>query len=345
MVAIGAVRREGPSTFAISNGARTYTVFRNEDREVVCDCSRYLALHEQDEQCEHILAVKEFVSKGEPTMAKAVREKVKEVEETEEETTFDNQVEDANESPGTERFTPNYKPSWFLKLQESLPKSLIKNREGWKAGGKTVMVDYIEWTTAVHLLNAALGASWSWEIVSSQIVGNEFVIHGRLRVQNGMTYTSHDGIGTGTLKEGKEEVGVKGAESDALKRAATKFGLGLELYDKDGDWSVPAKDDDNMVDEPFDNPKPNKAKADSAVAVAAKRQKEAGNGGGANPNVATSLMDKISDKQISWISGQLAEQADIENIDQECQDVMGCVVEELSKKGASKFIDHLKEKA
>jgi hypothetical protein len=344
MVAIGHVRRDG-TTFVVSNGSPKargkvdHHVTRNEDREVVCDCPSYAELREQDEQCEHILAVKEFVKKGEP-MARAVREKVKEVEveESEEAVTFD-----MPNTMGVTRDQTGENPSWFKTLQQPIPESLIKSRAGWKdAKGKQVYVDYIEWHTAVKLLNAAIGASWSWQVLSIFPAGDKLTIcHGRITVNlpDGSTIY-RDGIGTGD----NNEMGIKGAEHDAIKRAATKFGMALELYDKDGGHSfVPETKEDNMVDAPFDNPKPNQARANGAVAEAAKRQQ--GNGNGDNPNVATSLTNSITEKQVYFISTRLAEDAGILDIDQECQDVMGCAIEELSKTGASKFIDHLKAKA
>jgi predicted nucleic acid-binding Zn finger protein len=335
MVAIGAVRRDDKA-HVVSNGKFDYIVTRNQEREIVCDCPYYVELREQDEQCEHILAVKEFVSKGEP-MPKAVREKAKEVETEAEETEFDNQV-GSSESPTTAENRSN--PSWFKKLQQPLPVSLVKQREGWydKKSGEQVMVDYIEWHSVVKLLNAAVGYNWTWQVISITTGEAGTLCHGRITVDG---YITRDGIGCGD----SSEKGVKGAEHDALKRAATKFGIALELYDKDAEHGV--EESSNMVDEPFDNPKPNKTRADSAVATAAKRQQaagKAGNASGDNPNVATGLTNLVTAKQLGLIN-YLAKEAGIFNVEAECAEVCGCDPVELSKAGASTFIDHLKAAA
>jgi hypothetical protein len=118
---------------------------------------------------------------------------------------------------------------------------------------------------------------------------------------------TREGIGTGS---GESELGIKKAEHDALKRAAVKFGIARDLYKKESDvierdGAVPPQND---------------------------------NGFPSNP-VAKSLGDLVTAKQLGMIRA-LARETGID-ADEECQAVMNCKTDELSKKAASAFIQHL----
>ncbi len=58
-----------------------------------------------------------------------------------------------------------------------------------------------------------------------------------------------------------------------------------------------------------------------------------------NPNIATSLMDMITAKQLGLISAHCRELHLV--ADNECQLKMKCLVNELSKAAASEFIQYL----
>ena len=109
-------------------------------------------------------------------------------------------------------------------------------------------------------------------------------------------------------------MGIKKAEHDALKRAAVKFGIARELYKRESD----VIEREGAVPPTFNND----------------------GGFPANP-VATSLMDLVTAKQLGMIRAISRETAI--DPDEECQTVLSCKTDELSKKAASAFIQHLQD--
>ncbi len=111
-------------------------------------------------------------------------------------------------------------------------------------------------------------------------------------------------IGTGSAES---ETGIKKAEHDALKRAAVKFGMARELYQRD--------DDEHQSAAPPTLPR--------------------------DP-LAKSLPDLVTPKQLVAI--RAISQAQGVKADEECQALYRCKLEELSRKAASALIDHLKSR-
>jgi hypothetical protein len=106
-------------------------------------------------------------------------------------------------------------------------------------------------------------------------------------------------------------MGIKKAEHDALKRAAVKFGIARDLYKKESDTieregAIPPNND----------------------------------GFPANP-IAKSLSDLVTAKQLGMIRAISREIGF--DADEECQNVMQCKTDELSKRAASSFIQHLQD--
>lgn len=97
----------------------------------------------------------------------------------------------------------------------------------------------------IRRLNEAFGYNWSDEVISTTHSPDfgEVIVHVRLTVNlrsNSTIHTqvTHDGLGRCILHRnatGFSEYGndVKAAHSDGLRKAATKFGFSLDLYDKD----------------------------------------------------------------------------------------------------------------
>jgi len=158
----------------------------------------------------------------------------------------------------------------FAILQGRTPKSVIKTRPG--KGKKTF--SYVPHGYVTSVLNKAFGFNWDWEIlpqengqmflVLPQIMGpdryNEgkdcqwrpgsILVHGRLtiRLVNPKDLTCLLATITKTATGEKEIIRgmtwgglVKSAESDALKKAATRLGIAIDLYwqDDDADY-IPA---------------------------------------------------------------------------------------------------------
>ncbi|MEE2708261.1 MAG: Rad52/Rad22 family DNA repair protein [Gemmatimonadota bacterium] len=94
-------------------------------------------------------------------------------------------------------------------------------------------VDYIETPTVITRMNEAFQGEWSFKILDHKLLEDVVVVLGELTA-GGITKQQ---FGTCELShEGEEGVlfslgdGMKAAASDALKKCATLFGLGLQLY-------------------------------------------------------------------------------------------------------------------
>lgn len=132
-------------------------------------------------------------------------------------------------------------------LERKLDPKLIKERT--QGGTK---LSYIGGHTVIRLLNEAFGYKWSFEIVGEEIVPsqpklNKYAKEGQpkyedqppvVKVLGRLTvpglgvkeqYGSKVVIGGAT----EQEASFKSASTDALKKCATMFGIGLELYEDD----------------------------------------------------------------------------------------------------------------
>lgn len=114
-------------------------------------------------------------------------------------------------------------------LQRPFPSDQIKQRT--TTLGTTV--DYIETHSVITRLNEVFGGEWSFKIVEHQLMEDDVVVLGELTAE-GVTKQQ---FGTCELHQESEEgvvfsIGdaLKAAASDALKKAATLFGIGLQLY-------------------------------------------------------------------------------------------------------------------
>lgn len=115
-------------------------------------------------------------------------------------------------------------------LTRPFPASAIKQRSG--GGGR--MLDYVEGHTVIHRLNEATGNNWEMAVkaISRQDLGQGRALmtaHVALTLP-GLGTREHIGIQEVSANAGDL---VKGAVTDALKKAATLFGVGLELYGPD----------------------------------------------------------------------------------------------------------------
>lgn len=190
-------------------------------------------------------------------------------------------------------------------LRKNVDPELVKQREGWRdRNGNTHYVDYVEWHTVADILDEN-APNWSHAVKDIRQIGDIFTVTVAITI-DGVT---REGIGTGTAES---ELGIKKAEHDALKRAAVKFGIARELYKKESDriereGAVPPTGNDGFP---------------------------------ANP-IAKSLSDLVTAKQLGMIRA-ISREISID-ADEECQTVMQCKTDELSKKAASGFIQHLQD--
>jgi hypothetical protein len=186
-------------------------------------------------------------------------------------------------------------------LKQQVDPNVIKTREGWKdRQGNTHMVEYVEWHAVADILDR-VAPTWQHAVRNVAQIGEMVAVTAAITI-DGVT---REGVGTGTAES---EMGIKKAEHDALKRAAVKFGIARELYQRESE--VIEKEG---AAQPAEFPR--------------------------DP-LAKSMADLVTPKQLGMIRA-LAREAGVE-VEEECQNVLRCKTDELSKRAASSFIDHLK---
>lgn len=112
-------------------------------------------------------------------------------------------------------------------LTRPFPPELIKQRQG--QGGKTL--SYVETHAVIARLNEGCDA-WSFEVVEHQVLDEEVIVVGKLNA-DGVVKSAFGGSAIARDREGRPVSiadALKGAASDALKKAASLLGVGLELY-------------------------------------------------------------------------------------------------------------------
>ncbi|HEV3469400.1 MAG TPA: Rad52/Rad22 family DNA repair protein [Pyrinomonadaceae bacterium] len=187
-------------------------------------------------------------------------------------------------------------------LKQPVDPKLIKTREGWTdRNGNKHMVEYVEWHTVADLLDR-IAPTWSHSVRGIVQIGDMVAVTAAISI-DGVT---REGVGTGNADN---ETGIKKAEHDALKRAAIKFGIARELYQRESE----------VIEREGAGPQPGDFPRDP---------------------LAKSMADLVTPKQLGMIRA-LAREAGVD-AEEECQANMRCRTEELSKRAASSFIDHLK---
>jgi len=185
-------------------------------------------------------------------------------------------------------------------LSRPIDPRLVKTREGWTdRQGNKHMVEYVEWHTVADILDR-IAPTWAHAVKFIVQIGDMVAVTVTLTI-DGVT---REGVGTG---DAHNETGIKKAEHDGLKRAAIKFGIARELYQRESDVI----------------------------------ERTGAAGGFPSDPQAKSVTDLVTPKQLGMIRA-LAREADVE-VEGECQQVFKCDSASLSKRAASSFIDHLKK--
>jgi hypothetical protein len=186
-------------------------------------------------------------------------------------------------------------------LRQQIDPTVVKTREGWTdRQGNTHMVEYVEWHAVADILDR-ITPSWSHSVRNVVQIGDMVAVTAAITI-DGVT---REGVGTGTAES---EMGIKKAEHDALKRAAVKFGIARELYQRESE----------VIEK-------------EGTAVQGQFPRDP---------LAKSMADLVTPKQLGMIRA-LAREASVD-VEEECQSVLRCKTDELSKRAASSFIDHLK---
>jgi len=351
--AMGLVNREGEYfkvfTPSIKGQEKWFEVRRNEVGAVICDCPEFMENSGNPGfRCEHILAVKHALLAQQAlqaTSSKVINQtesgvstrdeqkqtpreadvssigqdgnvKAVEVELGDKKGEFEMKhnndlkevIIEETEHTG-EAVKPNNVLDFSATLQElrrNVDPRLVKQREGWRdRNGNVQTVDYVEWHTVADILDD-VAPHWTHTVKDIKEIGDIMTVTVAITI-DGVT---REGIGTGNAHN---EMGIKKAEHDALKRAAVKFGIARDLYKKESDvierdGSIGSKD---------------------------------GDGGFPDQPVAKNLGELVTAKQLGMIRA-LARELRID-ADEECNSVMNCRSDELSKSAASSFIKHLQE--
>jgi Rad52/22 family double-strand break repair protein len=186
--------------------------------------------------------------------------------------------------------------SILLVLSEPLPPNVLRQRIGWRdASGEERWVDYIEWYTAADILDRTC-PDWSHEVRDITVIGDLVAVTAAITIK-GITRC---GVG---VDSALDERGIKGAEHDALKRAAVKFGLARYLY---GRGPAERKASSNQ---------PNKQKVFREG-------------------------DQVTEKQLSAIYA-IAKAKSLD-AQLESHSLFRCEPEQLNRSAASELIDHLR---
>ena len=187
-------------------------------------------------------------------------------------------------------------------LRQQVDPNVIKTREGWTdRSGNLHMVEYVEWHTVADILDRVT-PTWQHAVRDVRQIGDMAVVTAAITI-DGVT---REGVGTGTADS---EMGIKKAEHDALKRAAVKFGIARELYQRESD----------VIEKEGATPSTREFPRDP---------------------LAKSMADLVTPKQLGMIRA-IGREIGVD-VEEECQTVLRCKTDELSKRAASSFIDHLK---
>jgi hypothetical protein len=352
IASMGLVSREENKFRVMTPGLRgrsvSYEVWRDAKGKVRCSCLEFEEMSERESvfRCEHILAVKHSIlannSKPQATTAElisresetVVKEEAKNeiasetlseksVERGQNEVKTINVVtdirslakhENEEKSMNTLKIAEVNEQSNEIKnnviqfkdtlntLRQQVDPKLVKTRQGWTdRQGQSHTVEYVEWHAVADILDRVT-PDWSHAVRDIKQIGNIVAVTAAITI-DGIT---REGIGTG---DALSEMGIKKAEHDALKRAAVKFGIARELYQRESD----------IIE-----------KEGFVTATQFPRDP-----------LAKSIADLVTAKQLGMIRA-LARETGVDH-EEECQAVLGCKTDELSKRAASSLIEHLKK--
>jgi hypothetical protein len=358
LAAMGLVTREGSRYFVKTAAARgrqeSYEVWRDETGRVRCSCAEFERLWADDQafRCEHIMAVKHSLAANAGTNAAGAEGNA--LAESAESPLR----EDAPGKAKTETHEPGRRQEDHEMNDEGKggisPSGLVEeNAQAVQAGTeaepkpKAIDADRAEPSQSAQIVPLAFAnllrtlrqpidsrliktrEGWTdrqgnthwveyieWHTAAdildrvapdwSHAVRNITQIGDMVAVTASITIggVTREGVGTGPADT---ETGIKKAEHDALKRAAVKFGIARELYRRESD----------VIEE----------------------------NGGISPSIARdprpkTLNDLVTPKQL-WMIRNLGREIGC-NVEQECQSLLQCNLEEISKRAASSFIDYLK---
>ena len=222
-------------------------------------------------------------------------------------------------------------------LERPFETALVKTRKG-SFGHQ---LSYVEGAEYIRRLNAAFDGRWSFEIVDHQIGKNHVVVVGKLTAAEivkmafgGSTITTNNQTGDAVSVADD----LKSAATDAMKKAASMLGVGLDLYssgDRTDKDVVPAVCHDS------------ERSSSRSPSTASRPQRNAGNGrgnGNGQTNVRRIHAEALTSSQLNAIRA-IARSREIsaEELRRRSVKAFGVVPDRLTKTDASALIDELKQ--
>jgi Rad52/22 family double-strand break repair protein len=349
LAAMGLVTREGSRYFVKTAAARgrqeSYEVWRDETGRVRCSCAEFERLWAGDQafRCEHIQAVKHSLAANAATNAAGAEgNALAESAESPLREDAPGKAKTETHEPGrrqedhemNDEVRGGFSPSGLVEENsQAKPKAIDADRAEQSQSAQIVPLAFANLLRTLRqpidsrLIKTREGwtdrqgnTHWveyiEWHTAAdildrvapdwSHAVRNITQIGDMVAVTASITIdgVTREGVGTGPADT---ETGIKKAEHDALKRAAVKFGIARELYRPESD----------VIEE----------------------------NGGISPSIARdprpkTLNDLVTPKQL-WMIRNLGREIGC-NVEQECQSLLQCNLEEISKRAASSFIDYLK---
>lgn len=204
---------------------------------------------------------------------------------------------------------------------EDLRREFDEGLHETRRGHYGALLTYVSWSHYARRLNEAVGAdAWSFRVLDHKVGEEEVLVLGEMTI-NDCTKQSFGGSSIARKRETGEALSIadelKAASSDALKRCAALFGLGLELYSDDKGAEPPENRRNGQQQAPAHRESGGSQRASEGTLT--ERQ--------LNAIVAIG-------RAMGWTSDRLRIA---------CRDMWQLEVEELSKEQASTFIGELKK--
>lgn len=112
-------------------------------------------------------------------------------------------------------------------LAKPIPARLLKDK---KKGGTTLT--FCPWYHVVKILDHYTAGHWNYQITDKRIDAGNMLLTVRITIKSREGVIYREATGLETLDTNSYGDFSSNAESMALRRAASKFGLGLHLYNK-----------------------------------------------------------------------------------------------------------------
>jgi hypothetical protein len=213
-------------------------------------------------------------------------------------------------------------------LEKPFDPEQIKQREG--SFGK--MLDYIEGHSVIQRLNDAFDAKWSFEIARFDMLEDkdEIIVLGKLTA-NGIVKSQFGSSRITKARETGEVISLaddlKAAATDAIKKCATLMGVGLHLYNNDGNPTGRQQSSSSNHSDGRNN---------------SRHGGNSGNDGNRSKGNNSHGNNRISSKQhkyiLNLIKGLVMTRSEL---NQQCVKAYGSVLDHISRSDASSLIEEL----